>query len=178
MLKLSVVCTTLIASIFSGSATAIGGGYDPEDEPRAWADRPGVSAEYGGAQEAIAMLRRAVAAVKADEAGAIAKFNHNEQLFRDRDLFIFCFNGQDGRYTAHEAFVAWDARKFRDAKGKAVGAEMYTKAQEGRITDVTYTSPVAGSTELATKKAYVTRIGDQVCGVSAYQFNRGGSPTK
>ena len=172
MLKQTLLFTTLIASIFSVSATAIASGHDPEDEARAWADRRSASAEYGAADEAKAILRRAVAEVKADKAGAIAKFNHNEPPFRDRDLFVFCFNGQDGRYTAHEAFVARDARKFRDAKGKAVGAEMYSSAQVGRITEVAYTAPIPGSTKLTSKIAFVTRIGDQVCGVSAYQSNR------
>ena len=159
MLKQTLACTALIASIFGSPIIAS-------------------PAEYGTSDEAKAMLNRAIVAVKADVAGAIAKFNHNEPPFRDRDLFVFCFNGQDGRYTAHEAFVAWDARKFRDATGKPVGAEMYATAQEGRITTVAYTSPVPGSTELATKYAYVTRIGAQVCGVSAYRFAGRSSPTQ
>jgi hypothetical protein len=101
------------------------------------------------------MLRRAVAALKSDKTGAIAKFNRNEPPFRDRDLFV-----------------------FYDAKGKPVGAEMYSNAQEGRISDVTYTAPVPGSIRLTTKTAYVTRIGDQVCGVSAYRFVNDSSPTR
>ena len=39
------------------------------------------------------MLVRAAAAIKTDQSGAIAKFNHNDPEFRDRDLFVFCFNG-------------------------------------------------------------------------------------
>ena len=31
-----------------------------------------------------------------------------------------------------------------------------------------YTAPLPGTTRLAKKRAYVTRVGDQVCGVSAY----------
>ncbi len=177
MLKPTLLFTTLIASIFSVSATAIASGHDPEDEARAWADRPSASAEFGAADEAIAMLRRAVAEVKADKAGAIAKFNHNEPPFRDRDLFVFCFNGQDGKFTAHEAFVAWDVRTLRDPNGKGFGAEMYADAQDGRIIEVPFKSPLPGSTELAPKRAYVMRIGDQVCGVNAYQFNEQGSST-
>ena len=128
-------------------------------------------AEFGSAEGAKAMLKRAIANIKSNKLGAIESFNHNDLPFRDRDLFVFCLNGGDGKFTAHEAFVTRDARKLRDAKGKAYGAEIYNDAQEGHITEVLFTSPVPGSTELAIKSAYVTRIGDQVCGVSAYQFN-------
>lgn len=129
------------------------------------------AAEFGTAKEAKAMLSRAIAEVKANKLAAIESFNHNDMPFRDRDLFVFCFNGGDGKFTAHEAFVTSDARKLRDPNGKAYGAEMYNNAQEGRIIEVTFTSPLPGSTELAVKQAYVMRMGDQVCGVSAYQIN-------
>jgi hypothetical protein len=126
------------------------------------------AAEFGTPDEAKAMLGRAIAEMQADKATAIDRFNFNDAPFRDRDLFVFCFGGQDGKFTAHEAFVTWDVRKLRDPDGKFFGVEMYSKAQEGRIAEVKFTAPVPGSTRLAAKSAYVTRIGDQVCGVSAY----------
>lgn len=129
------------------------------------------AAEFGTAEEAKAMLKRAIVALKADKLGAINGFNYNDPPFRDRDLFVFCFNAGNGKFTAHEAFVTMDVRTLRDANRKAYGAEMYKDAQQGRITEVVFISPVPGSTELATKRAYVTRIDDQICGVSAYEFN-------
>jgi hypothetical protein len=177
MFKLVLVCTTLIASIFSGSATVIGSGFDPEDEARAWADRSSASAEYGSAEQAIAMLRRGVAAVSVDKFGAIAKFNNNNPEFRDRDLFVFCFNAQDGKYTAHEAMIGRDVRTFRDSKGRTFGQEMYRAVTDGKIVTVDFMAPLPGSTNLASRRAYVTRIGDQVCGVSAFQFSSRDSKT-
>jgi hypothetical protein len=173
MLKQTLVCTALIASFFVSPALASGGvEYTEEDEAKAFASRFAISgAEYGTATEAKAMLDRAVAAVKADKPGAIAMFNHNDSRFRDRDLFVFCFNGQDGKFTAHEAVVAHDVRTFRDKTGKPFGEQMYLNPQEGQIATVAYMSPVPGSTEQASKRAYVTRIADQVCGVSFYRFN-------
>ncbi len=54
-------------------------------------------AQQGGtAQEARAMLDKAVAAVKADEAVALAMFNKGEGGFKDRDLYPFCFRSADG----------------------------------------------------------------------------------
>jgi hypothetical protein len=49
---------------------------------------------YG--REAKAMLMKAIAAVKADEAKALDMFNKGEGGFRDRDLYVFCANVSDG----------------------------------------------------------------------------------
>jgi hypothetical protein len=136
------------------------------------------TAEFGTAEEAKAMLNRAIAKVKANELAAIKSFNNNDLPFRDRDLFVFCFDGKDGKFTAHESFVDWDVRELRDPNGKSFGMEMYDNAQENRITEVVFTSPTPGSTELSVKKAYVMRVGDQVCGVSAYQLKGNGNPTR
>ena len=46
----------------------------------------------GTADEAKAMLMKAVAAVKADKAKALDMFNKGEGGFRDRDLYVFCVN--------------------------------------------------------------------------------------
>jgi hypothetical protein len=156
MLKRTSVCAMLIASIFGGSALA---------HPRgAWA------ADFGTDEQAKAMLDRAISELKADKVLAINKFNYSDPRFHDRDLFVFCFNGEDGKYIAHEAMVSHDVRAFRDAKGQPVGQRMYEIAADGKIVSVDYMSPVPGSTELALKRAYLTRVGDQVCGVSAYEF--------
>src|SRR6266576_2439773 len=58
-------------------------------------------AQFGTAAEAKAMLERAVAAVKADKAKALAMFNKGEGGFKDRDLYVFCANASDGVLTAH-----------------------------------------------------------------------------
>jgi hypothetical protein len=128
---------------------------------------------FGTPDEAKAMLERAVVEVRTNKAAALEKFNHNEMPFRDRDLFVFCFNGSNGQFTAHEAFITRDVRDLRDANGAPFGAELYSKAEQGRLNEVAFIAPVPGSTELAIKSAYVTRIGDQVCGVSAYQIEGG-----
>ena len=88
------------------------------------------AAEFGTAEEAKVMLKHAITEVKNDEFSAIRSFNNNDLRFRDRDLFVFCFNGTDGKFTAHEAMVTWDVRSLRDRNGKSFGTEMYDKAQE------------------------------------------------
>ena len=59
------------------------------------------AAEFGTADEAKAMLERAVAAVKEDKAKALDMFNKGEGGFKDRDLYVFCANTLDGILTAH-----------------------------------------------------------------------------
>jgi hypothetical protein len=133
--------------------------------------------QFGTPDEAKAMLVRAVATLKADQQAAIIKFNHNDPNFRDRDLFVFCFNGHDGKFTAHEAFVGSDVRGLADRVGTQFGAEMFAAPAEARIIEVAYLSPLPGSVGQAPKLAYVVRIGDQVCGVSAYALNKSGDTT-
>ena len=139
-----------------------------------WFELAGLTAlaspDFGTPQEAAAMLARAIGEIKADKLNAIARFNSNDAHFRDRDLFVFCFNRDDGQVTAHEALVGRNVRTLRDASGKAFGEEMHRQAREGQVSEVTFVSPVPGKVEQAIRRSYVTAVGDQVCGVSSYVF--------
>src|ERR1700728_3949497 len=63
---------------------------------------PAASAQqsHGTADEAKAMLIKAIAAVKADEAKALDMFNKGEGGFLDRDLYVFCSTASDGKNVA------------------------------------------------------------------------------
>src|SRR5262245_53518483 len=130
MTKHSLLCAILFASILPGRIQA-------------------ASPEFGVAEEAKAMLTRAVDELKADKDTAIKEFNNNDPRFRDRDLFVFCFNKGDGKITAHEAMVGRDVRTLSDAAGNMFGEDMYRSAKEGQITEVAFKSPMPGSTEKA-----------------------------
>src|SRR5271167_3659479 len=86
----------------------------------------------GTADEAKAMLAKAVAAVKADKAKALDMFNKGEGGFLDRDLYPFCFNISDGKHLATQAkqLVGQDIRALKDPTGKAFGLELYAAAQK------------------------------------------------
>ena len=56
-----------------------------------------VAQQFGTAAEAKAMLEKAISALKANEAEALVKFNSPTGGFRDRDLYVFCFDMTDGR---------------------------------------------------------------------------------
>src|ERR1700733_10959527 len=110
-----------------------------------------VFAQQGGtAQEARAMLDKAVAAVKADRDVALAMFNKGESGFRDRDLYPYCFRSGDGKGFAGPISVlsGTDVRTLKDPTGKAFGLELYAAAQkpEGQITEVSNMFPKPGTT--------------------------------
>jgi hypothetical protein len=57
--------------------------------------------QFGTADEARAMLDRAIAALKSNEAMALKEINNtNNKQFHDRDLYVSCFSTSDGKFTA------------------------------------------------------------------------------
>jgi hypothetical protein len=129
----------------------------------------------GTAQEARAMLDKAVAAIKADQAVALAMFNKGEGGFKDRDLYPFCFRSGDGKGVATPIAVpaGTDIRTLKDPAGKAFGLELYAAAQkpEGQVTEISdYMFPKPGMTAPAVPKvSFVARVGDLGCGVGYYK---------
>ena len=70
--------------------------------------------QFGTAEEAKAMLDRAVAALRSDQIKALREFNDaDNKEFHDRDLYVSCFNIADGVFTAApSAMVGMDIRSF------------------------------------------------------------------
>jgi hypothetical protein len=139
---------------------------------------PAYSQEFGTFTEARALLERAVVEVRSDRDRAFETFNSNHPRFRDRDLFVFCFGAEDGKFTAHEAMVTHDVRQMHDLAGRSFGARMFTEAREGTISEIPYVWSFPGTTSRVPKRAFVTRVGGDVCGVSAYLYNGPGSPVE
>ncbi|MEE4377438.1 MAG: cache domain-containing protein [Candidatus Competibacteraceae bacterium] len=126
------------------------------------------ASDYGSADEAKAMLEKAVAAMQADQAAALAMFISGEGGFKDRDLYVFC-GGPDGNFTAHPKLVGKSLKDLKDKNDKALGEEMYANAKEGEIVEVAYMWPRPGEETPADKVAYVTMVGDQLCAVGYYK---------
>ena len=71
------------------------------------------------------MLERSVTALKANKATALSEFNDkNNKQFHDRDLYVFCYNMSDGKFTAHPnpALMGTDARTLKP-QGRPVRTE-------------------------------------------------------
>ena len=129
----------------------------------AWA-----AGEFGTAEEAKAMLDKAVQAVKADKAGALENFTKGEGGFKDRDLYPYC-GGPDGTFTAHPTLVGKSLKELKDKAGKPLGEEVYAKAKEGEVSTVEYMWPRPNETDPVQKVVYVTKVDDQVCAVGYYK---------
>jgi hypothetical protein len=131
--------------------------------------------QSGTAAEAKAMLDRAVTVLKTEfKATALSEFNDKSNTqFHDRDLYVFCVNMSDGKLTAtaNEAMIGTDARalKFKD---DPFGQRVYDTLKgspEGSVATVDYNFPKPGTTESVPKESFVTRVGDQGCGVGYYK---------
>jgi signal transduction histidine kinase len=127
-----------------------------------------LAADFGTAAQAKAMLEKAVAALKANQASALAMFTKGEGGFKEGDLYPFC-GGPDGMFTAHPSLVGKSLRDLKDKAGKPLGEEIYKSAQAGKITEVSYMWPRPGTTEPVQKVSFVTKVGDQVCAVGYYK---------
>ena len=140
--------------------------------PAAFAQQTG-----GTADEAKAMLMKAVAAVKADKAKTLDMFNKGEGGFLDRDLYVFCANVSDGKIVAvgnpnAKQLIGQDERTVKDSTGKAYGVDLYAAIQkpEGEVTEVSYMFPRPGADKTPVPKvSLVTRVGDLGCGVGYYK---------
>jgi len=141
---------TLIASVafFSGCALA--------------------AEKYGTAEEAKAMLQKAVAQVKVDKAKALDMFTKGEGGFKDRDLYPYC-GGPDGKFTAHPRLVGQSLKDLQDKANNPIGAVIYAKAQEGTISEMEYQWPRPNETEPVQKVVFYTKVSDQFCAVGYYK---------
>jgi len=122
-----------------------------------------------------AMLERAIAALKANEAAALNAFNDEKNKdFRDRDLYVYCFSVPDGNFTAYQSpvMIGTNIKELKIPPNDPVGQRAYdaiAKAAEGEIVSFTYNFPKPGTKASAPKETLEVRVGKQVCGVSYFK---------
>ena len=130
--------------------------------------------QLGTAEQASAMLDRAINALKTNESTALDEFNDpNNKQFHERDLYVFCYDMSDGKITAYEspALLNVDIRTLA-LKDDPIGKRAYEAVQdapEGSIITIDYKLPKPGTTEPVPKQTVETRIGNQGCGVTYYK---------
>ena len=104
--------------------------------------------QFGTAEEARAMLDRAVAALRSDQIKALREFNDaDNKEFHDRDLYVSCFNIADGVFTAApSAMVGMDIRSF-NVSDDPIGQKAFDAIQgtpEGNVVTMDFNFPKAG----------------------------------
>jgi signal transduction histidine kinase len=127
--------------------------------------------QFGTGAEAKAMLEKAVTELKANEAIALAKFNKGEAGFKDRDLYVFCYDMNTGKFTAHvnQSLLGTDVKALKEKDGSPLGEKVFNATKEGTISTVAYNFPKPGTSEPVAKESYVIRVGIQGCGVGYYK---------
>ncbi len=132
----------------------------------------GYSAPRATADDAKAMLDRAVALAQAEGAAkAAVAFNDRRGSFVKDDLYVFMINIDNGRFEAmgmNPGLSDTDALGLRDAAGHALVAEMIDKVKSAEEATVEYVwrNPVTNAVEK--KRSYVRRVGASMIGVGHY----------
>jgi len=125
--------------------------------------------QSGTADEAKALLARAATAVRADKAGALARFDAPNGGFRDRDLYVFCFDRRSGTVLAGPPTTKGrDVRMLKDPNGKPFGQEMFASVKDSDVITVDYMFPKPNSTVPVAKESFIEGLGDVACGVGYY----------
>jgi len=142
---------------------------------RAVGDRVLVTGYYvprASAEQAKAMLWRAVHELKQSGAKAFDRFNDLNGGFVQDDLYVFVVGLDDRRMHAHGAqpsLIASDVRHLTDADDKPFIPTMVDIAKtrgEGEL-DYRWKNPVTGQEE--NKRTYFQRVDNYLVAVGAYQ---------
>ena len=125
--------------------------------------------QSGTAEDARALLAKAAIAVKADEAGALARFDNPNGGYKDRDLYVFCFDRRSGvLITGQPTTKGKDVRTLIDPTGKRFGQEMFANVKDDDVIIVDYLFPNPNSTVPVAKESFIEGLGDVACGVGYY----------
>ena len=125
------------------------------------------AADRATKDEAVAMVKKAVAAIKADSAKAYADITKKGGPFTDRDLYIVVYK-TDGVVLAHgqnETLVGKNQSDAKDPDGKAFVAERIELAKKGQPfwQDYKFMDPLTKKPE--PKQMYCEPLNDTaVCG--------------
>lgn len=134
-----------------------------------------IASERGNKDEAVAMVKRAAAHIKAvGKDKAYADFTGKATGFSDRDLYVIVYD-QAGKSLAHGAnqnMVGKSLIEFKDADGKEVMKEIVQVAFKGPGKGwVDYKWPNPVTKQLEAKSTYVEKVEDVVIGVGIYKTN-------
>src|SRR5215469_4802489 len=130
-------------------------------------------AAHGSADEAKAMVERAVAMIKSQGADkAFAAINDPASKdFHDRDLYVFV-RSMDGNTVAHGAnkgMIGHTSLDLKDADGKLYNKEMIdlaTSKGSGWV-DYRWVNPV--DKKIEQKSSFILKVGDYVVGAGFYK---------
>ena len=130
------------------------------------------AADQGSAAEAEAMVKKAVAFIKANGADkAYDEFTNGKQ-FKDRDLYVIVYDltGKNLAQGANPKLVGKDLIGLKDADGKPI-IQMFVDLAKGKgkgwVEGYKFLNPVTQKIE--GKAMYLERVGDTLVGCGIYK---------
>lgn len=123
------------------------------------------------AEQASAMLERAVDAMQADPVKALAAFNDLNGSYIEDDLYVFVVGIDDGKFRAHGVsgrLVGSDGYALTDPNGKPVIRQMLDalKDKDRGELDYAWRNPVTRQVE--NKHTLFRKVGNNLVGVGYY----------
>ena len=129
------------------------------------------AADAGSKDEAVALVKKAVAYIQANGADkAYAEISNPKGPFVDRDLYVIVYD-MNGKCLAHGAnakMIGRDLLDNKDVDGKEFVKERVElmKKQPSAWQDYKFRNPVSNQVE--PKSAYIERAGDVIVGCGVY----------
>ena len=131
-----------------------------------------VAADKGTANEATALVKRAVDYMKANgKEKAFAEFNNPKGHFIDRDLYIFVFdmNGKTLAHGTNPKLLDKNMIDLKDADGKLFIKEFIEVANTKGKGWVDYKWPNPLTKAIEPKSTYIEKAGDVLVGYGIYK---------
>jgi cytochrome c len=131
-----------------------------------------VAAEFGTKAEAEAMVKKAVAEIKANgQEKAFAEFNNPKGKFVDRDLYVTVYdmNGKCLAHGANQKMIGKDLIDLKDPDGKPFVRERteIAKAKGSGWQDYKFNNPLTKKIE--PKSQYFEKTGDIIVACGFYK---------
>ena len=125
----------------------------------------------GTADEAHALVDKAVKVLTADGDKAYPMFNDAAGGFVDRDLYIFVIDlkGTVMAHGANKGLIGKSLVNLKDADGKAFIQEMITVANDKGEGWIDYHWPNPVSKKVEGKSSYIKKVGEVFVGVGIYK---------
>lgn len=130
------------------------------------------AAERGTADEAVALVKKAIAYIKANgKEKAFAEFSNPNGQFKDRDLYIMVYDmqGNNKAHGANAKLIGKNLSEIKDADGKYIVKSFIDTAKSKGIGWVDYKWPSPVSNVVESKSTYVEKYDDILLGCGVYK---------
>lgn len=128
--------------------------------------------ERGTADEAVALVQKAVAYLKANgKEKAYAEFNNPNGQFKERDLYIFVIdmNGMEWANGANQKIVGKNVLDLKDAEGRMMVKSFIDLAKSKGKGWVDYKWPNPVQKTVESKSTYLEKVDDVLVASGIYK---------